>query len=211
MSSLLTEIQETIIQGKGPVIKELTAKALDEGNTADEILQTAMIPGMTEVGRRMKVGENFIPEVLISARTMQMALEVLKPHLKNTDRKNVGTVVLGTVAGDLHDIGKNLVAMMFEGAGYKVIDLGYDVGADKFVTATKEHQANIVAMSALITTTMAYMEDVIEAFQEAGIRDKVKVLVGGAPVTPEFADKIKADGYAKDAASAVDVAAALYA
>jgi 5-methyltetrahydrofolate--homocysteine methyltransferase len=174
-------------------------------------LQNALMPGMDEVGRRMKDGEYYIPDVLISARTMQMALEVLKPKLVESGAVQAGTAVIGTVAGDLHDIGKNLVGMMLEGANLTVVDLGVDVSAGQFVAAAQEHAANFIGMSALLTTTMVAMKDTVDAFQEAGIRNQVKIVVGGAPVTQAYADEVGADGYAPDAGSAVIVARELLA
>jgi 5-methyltetrahydrofolate--homocysteine methyltransferase len=156
------------------------------------------------VGEKFKNGEYFVPEVLVAARAMKAAMELLRPLLAASDVEPIGTVVIGTVRGDLHDIGKNLVAMMLEGAGFRVVDLGVDVPAEKFIEAAREHNAEIVGMSALLTTTMTYMPEVIKALEAEGIRNRVKVIVGGAPVTQEWADQIGADGYAPDAASAVD-------
>jgi 5-methyltetrahydrofolate--homocysteine methyltransferase len=161
---------------------------------------------MDEVGRCMGAGEYYIPDVLISARTMQMALDVLKPGLAESGAAQAGTAVIGTVAGDLHDIGKNLVGMMLEGANFDVVDLGVDVSPEQFVAAAQEHGANLIGMSALLTTTMVSMQDTVDAFDEAGIRDQVKILVGGAPVTQAYADEVGADGYAPDAGSAAVVA-----
>ena len=206
MSDLLTEIETKLVAGQGPVVKELTAKAVGQGFAAGEILEKALMPGMAEVGRRMKEGEYYIPEVLISARSMKMAMEALRPFLSQTPAQSSGTVILGTVKGDLHDIGKNMVGMMLEGAGFTVIDLGTDVSSQQFIAAVQEHKAELVGMSALITTTMVAMKDTIAAFQEEGLSDQVKIMVGGAPVTQAYANQIGADGYAPDAASAVDVA-----
>jgi 5-methyltetrahydrofolate--homocysteine methyltransferase len=211
MPEILTEIQENLIQGTGPRIKEQITRAMEEGHSASDVLQNALMPGMDEVGRRMKDGEYYIPDVLISARTMQMALEILKPQLVESGAVQAGTAVIGTVAGDLHDIGKNLVGMMLEGANLAVVDLGIDVSAEQFVAAAQEHEANFIGMSALLTTTMVAMKDTVEAFQEAGIRNQVKIVVGGAPVTQAYADEVGADGYAPDAGSAVIVARELLA
>jgi 5-methyltetrahydrofolate--homocysteine methyltransferase len=205
MSSILAEIRENLILGAGPQIKELTIRAIDEGCSASDLLQNALMPGMDEVGLRMKEGEYYIPDVLISARTMQMALDLLKPLLAESEAAPAGTALIGTVAGDLHDIGKNLVGMMLQGANLSVVDLGTDVSAEQFVAAAQEHKADIIGLSALLTTTMVGMKDTVDAFQEAGIRDQVKILVGGAPVTQAYADEIGADGYAPDAGSAVVV------
>jgi 5-methyltetrahydrofolate--homocysteine methyltransferase len=164
---------------------------------------------MAEVGKRFEEGEFYVPEMLIAARAMQSGLALLKPHLQQTDLQSSGKVVIGTVKGDLHDIGKNLVAMMLEGAGFEIIDLGTDVSPDKFVAAAREHQADFVAMSALLTTTMPNMKVTIDALQAAGIRQQVKVLIGGAPVTENFVRQVGADGYAPDASRAVAVAKSL--
>jgi len=206
MPGILTEIQEDLIQGTGPQIRELTTRAIEEGYSASDVLRKALMPGMEEVGRRMKDGEYYIPDVLISARTMQMALEILKPQLVESGAVQAGTAVIGSVAGDLHDIGKNLVGMMLEGANFEVVDLGTDVSAEQFVAAAQEHEANLIGISALLTTTMVAMKDTIDAFQEAGIRSQVKILVGGAPVTGAYAGEVGADGYAPDAGSAAVVA-----
>ena len=206
MPDILSEIQENLILGTGPQIKDLSTRAMEEGYSASDVLQKALMPGMEEVGRRMKDGEYYIPDVLISARTMQMALDILKPLLAESGAVQAGTAVIGTVAGDLHDIGKNLVGMMLEGANFAVVDLGTDVSAEQFVAAVKEHEASLVGMSALLTTTMMGMRDTVEAFQEVGLRGKVKILVGGAPVTQAYADEIGADAYAPDAGSAAVVA-----
>ena len=206
MPGILTEIQEDLIQGTGPQIRELTTRAIEEGYSASDVLRKALMPGMEEVGRRMKDGEYYIPDVLISARTMQMALEILKPQLVESGAVQAGTAVIGSVAGDMHDIGKNLVGMMLEGANFEVVDLGTDVSAEQFVAAAQEHEANLIGISALLTTTMVAMKDTIDAFQEAGIRSQVKILVGGAPVTGAYAGEVGADGYAPDAGSAAVVA-----
>ncbi len=206
MADILAEIQQTLIEGAGPPIKGMTTQALEGGHTAGDILQNALMPGMDEVGRRMKEGEYYIPDVLIAARTMQMALNVLKPLLAEAGAVPAGTAVIGTVAGDLHDIGKNLVGMMLQGANFDVVDLGTDVSAGQFVEAVQQHGANLVGMSALLTTTMVEMKDTVDAFQEAGLRGQVKIMVGGAPVTQAYADAIGADGYAPDSGSAAEVA-----
>ncbi len=200
------EIADALKAGNAPKVKELVQKALDEGVEPADIVNEALIVGMSEIGVLFKNNEVYVPEVLIAARAMHAGLGILKPLLAEKDVKPVGKVVIGTVKGDLHDIGKNLVAMMLEGAGFEVIDVGIDVGADKFVETIKETEAEIVAMSALLTTTMPAMKDTIEAVKAAGLRDQVKIMVGGAPVTQSFADEIGADGYAGDAASAADLA-----
>lgn len=203
------ELSNAVIAGNEAKAKELTQKAIDEGVEAIDIINEGLIPGMTVVGTRFKAGEMFVPEVLMSARAMQGGMELVKPLIADTDMPSAGTVVLGTVKGDLHDIGKNLVGMMMESAGFKVINMGVDVSAEKFVEAVKEHKPQVVALSALLTTTMLAMKDVIELLKEEGLRDDVKVLVGGAPVSQDFADEIGADGYAPDAASATDLVKSL--
>ena len=207
--SLLEEISELLQKGKANEVKELAQKGVDEGLSAKSILEEGLMPGMAVIGDKFKRNEVYVPEVLIAARAMNVGIEVLKPHMSEADASNKGTVVLGTVKGDLHDIGKNLVKIMLEGKGMNVIDLGIDVSPEKFVEAAKENSATIVACSALLTTTMTEMEKVVKALEEAGLRDKVSVLIGGAPVTQSFCDSIGADKYAPDAASAADEALAV--
>jgi corrinoid protein of di/trimethylamine methyltransferase len=205
--TLFEELQQAIINGKAPVAKELTEKMLKEGIRPPEIFPKAIVPAMDEVGRRMRDCEFFIPEVLIAARAARASTDILRPLLSADEAlRSAGTVVCCTVKGDLHDIGKNIVAMMLESAGFRIIDLGVDVTAEKIVEAVRQHQANIVALSALLTTTMVNMKAVIEALTAAGLRDKVKVLVGGAPLTDAWAHSIGADGYGKDAPAAVELA-----
>jgi len=177
---------------------------VDAGVTPKQILDEGLIAGMVVAGEKFKNGEYFVPEILVVARAMKAAMEILRPLLVATDVQPIGTIVIGTVRGDLHDIGKNLVAMMVEGAGFRVVDLGVDVTADRFIAAAKEHNAQIVGMSALLTTTMTYIPEAIKAFDAEGLRPKVKIIVGGAPVTQEWASQIGADAYAPDAATAVD-------
>jgi 5-methyltetrahydrofolate--homocysteine methyltransferase len=205
----LETIYEAVLNGNADAAKAETQAAVDAGISAADVLHKACIPAMTEVGRQFETGERFVPEMLISARAMQAALGILKPLLVEAEVQTVGKVVIGTVAGDLHDIGKNLVAMMLEGGGFEIVDLGADVPPDKFVNAVKEHQPDLVGMSALLTTTMASIGKTIQALIEAGVRDKVKVIIGGAPVTQDFADKVGADGFATDAGSASRVAKSL--
>ncbi|MBZ5671387.1 MAG: corrinoid protein, partial [Acidobacteriia bacterium] len=201
------ELQQAIIDGKAPVAKELTERMLKEGVRPAEFFPKAIIPAMDEVGRRMRECEFFIPEVLIAARAARGATDILRPLLVGDESvRSAGTVVCGTVKGDLHDIGKNIVAMMLESAGFRIVDLGVDVAPEKIIEAVRQHQANIVAMSALLTTTMVNMKAVIEALAAAGLRGKVKVLVGGAPVTDTWAHSIGVDGYGKDAPAAVELA-----
>jgi len=205
--SIFEELQQAIIDGKAPVAKELAERGLKEGIKPHEFFPKAIIPAMDEVGRRMRDCEFFIPEVLIAARAARGATDLLRPLLSGEEAiKPAGTVVIGTVKGDLHDIGKNIVAMMLESAGFRIVDLGVDVPPDKIVDAVKQHSANFVALSALLTTTMVNMKAIIEALAAAGLRDKVKVLVGGAPLTDAWAHSIGADGYGKDAPGAVELA-----
>ena len=201
----LSALAENLINGKAPEVKELTQKALDDDVAPGEILNGGLIKGMSVVGERFKNNEFYVPEVLIAARAMHAGMDILKPALAASGVKPIGTVLLGTVKGDLHDIGKNLVAMMLEGAGFEVVDLGIDVPPEKFVEAAKEG-GDVIAMSALLTTTMTAMKTTMEALEEAGVKDKIKTLIGGAPVTQNYADEIGADGYARDAASAADKA-----
>ena len=192
-----------------PKVIELVRNALDEGVAAKEILNQGLIAGMDIVGEKMENEDMFIPEVLMAAKAMGSAIEILKPLLAEEDIRAMGKVIIGTVKGDLHDIGKNLVAMMVESAGFEVYDLGADILPDKFVEEIKEKDANILCMSALLTTTMPMMKNTIDALKESGLREQVKIMVGGAPVTKIFADEIGADGYAPDAGSAVKLAKAL--
>ncbi|MCD4700207.1 MAG: corrinoid protein [Phycisphaerae bacterium] len=200
----LQPIADALIKGDRNTVVELTQKAIDDGVGPADILQQGLIAGMNIIGVRFKNNEVYVPEVLIAARAMHGGLDVLEPHLKASGVKPIAIVVLGTVKGDLHDIGKNLVGMMLKGGGLKVVDIGIDVPAEKFVAAIQESGANVVAMSALLTTTMPQMPEIIKAIKEAGLN--VKTMVGGAPVTQSFADEIGADGYAPDAASAAEKA-----
>jgi 5-methyltetrahydrofolate--homocysteine methyltransferase len=211
MSEILEQVSTAVIEGDLDEITDLTEDALDDGLSAKEILDNGLMTGMDYVGAEFKAGNMFVPEVLRSAKTMQNAMDILKPLLAESGEKMVGKVVVGTVKGDLHDIGKNLVGMMCEGAGFEVEDIGKDVAPEAFVEAVKEFAPDIVGMSALLTTTMRAMEQAIKALEEAGLRDRVKVMVGGAPVTQAFADQIGADGYASNAASAADLAKQLVA
>jgi len=202
----LESLKDGVIKGKSADVERLTKEALNSGIKPQEILKNALIPAMGIVGNKMKNNEFFIPEVLIAAKAMKSSMVILKPLLADKDFGSEGKVLLGTVKGDLHDIGKNLVMMMFEGAGFKVVDLGTDVSPEKFVNAVKFENPDIVGMSALLTTTMPSIKKTLEALKEAGLRNKVKVLVGGAPITQEYANEVGADGYASDAPSAVDIA-----
>jgi 5-methyltetrahydrofolate--homocysteine methyltransferase len=205
--AVLEELREAIISGNRDKAKELTQQARDAGMEARTIVVDGIAKAMEVVGEKFRANEFFVPELLIAQRAMKASLTAMS----GVAIDHVGTVVIGTVKGDLHDIGKNLVAAMLEGAGFNVVDLGVDVAPDQFVKAGQENSANIVAMSALLTTTMGSMRDTIEALDKAGLRDKVRVMVGGAPVTQSYAEEIKADGYAPDAASAVEKAKGLLA
>jgi corrinoid protein of di/trimethylamine methyltransferase len=206
---LFEQLKTAVIEGNGDLINALTPALLAQGRSAREILDGGLLPAMEIVGARMKTGECFIPEVLLSARTMQAALDTLKPFLAEGDSGATGAVVIGTVEGDLHDIGKNLVAMMLQGAGFAVFNLGTGVTPQQFVAAVREHRPQLLGMSALLTTTVPKMKATLEALEAAGLRDQVKVMVGGAPVTQAFADEIGADGYGANAGGAVDTAKAL--
>jgi 5-methyltetrahydrofolate--homocysteine methyltransferase len=206
MSELLEKIAAGIIEGNLNEVPDLVQNALDEGMEPSKILENGLVVGMNEVGKRFKLGSMFVPEVLRSARTMHAGQELLRPLLAEAGADLGGKIVLGTVQGDLHDIGKNLVGMMCEGAGFEVIDLGFNLEPDKFIEAIKTHQPSIVGMSALLTTTMRAMGHTIKAMEEAGLREKVKVMVGGAPVDAEFAKRIGADGYGHNAASGAEMA-----
>jgi len=200
----LASIAEALQRGDAGKVEELIRLALEEELSPKEILENGLIKGMNIVGIKFKNNEIYVPEVLIAARAMYAGMNILRPKLVETGVKNIGKVAIGTVRGDLHDIGKNLVKMMLEGAGFEVVDLGVDVSANKFVAAVKEHQPDIVGMSALLTTTMVYMPEVIKSLEAAGLRDRVKVMIGGAPVTQNYAEQIGADGYSPDAASAAE-------
>lgn len=209
MSEDFKAIFKAILAGDANLSKESVQSALDLKIDPSQILNEGMIAAMAEVGERFEKGEYFVPEMLIAARAMHQGLTILKPHLHQSDLASKGKVVIGTVKGDLHDIGKNLVCMMMEGAGFELYDLGTDVTADKFIEAVREHDADVLAMSALLTTTMPQMKTVIEALADTGERDRVKVIIGGAPVTENYAQEIGADGYAADASRAVKVTKSL--
>jgi 5-methyltetrahydrofolate--homocysteine methyltransferase len=205
---MLRRIFEHILEGNASAATECVAQALADGMDPTAILNQAMIAAMDEVGRRFEAGELYVPEMLVAGRAMQSALGGLKPFLVQADLEPLGKVVIGTVQGDLHDIGKNLVTLMLQGAGFEVIDLGTDVAPAKFVQAVREHQPMLVAMSALLTTTMAGMSATVAALRDTGLRDRVRVMVGGAPVTRQYADQVGADMYEPDAASAARAARA---
>ncbi len=202
--SLLEEIAENVIKGNAPAVEELTKKAIDDGEDVGAILNEGLIGGMNVIGIRFKNNEVYVPEVLIAARAMKAGMVHLKPLLASSGIEPVGTYLIGTVQGDLHDIGKNLVAMMLEGAGFSVVDAGIDVKPEKFVELIKEHKPQIVGLSALLTTTMPGMQKTIKAIREAGL--DARVMIGGAPITQKYADEIEADAYAADAATAADKA-----
>ncbi len=200
---LLGQLYDDTLVGNGPAVIELTNQGLGMGLGPEELLYEALIPSLEEVGARFERGDFFVPEMLIAGKAMVGALNILRPLLAETGAESIGTIVMGTVKGDVHDIGKNLVNIMFEGAGFQVIDLGVQVAPEKFVEAVREHKPDIVGFSAFLTTTMPMFKANINALQKSGLRDEVIVMVGGAPVTQEYADVVGADGYAADASTAV--------
>lgn len=204
MDGALSSLKQAIVDGNHKQAVAYTNQLIESGAEPQSILNDGLIAGMSEVGELFKQGEYFVPEMLIAARAMKSSLEVLRPRLVDSGIQPIGTIVLGTVRGDLHDIGKNLTGMFLEGAGFKVVDLGVDVTAEKFIAAIKENSAELLGMSALLTTTMTYTADVIKALDTEGLRGKVKVIVGGAPITEEWAKQIGADAFALDAASGAD-------
>lgn len=202
---LLKEIAEKVEAGRQNEVKALVESGIERGIAVSDILNGGLVAGMNSIGIKFRENEVFVPEVLVAARAMKAGLEIIKPILLREKVRSKGTIVMGTVLGDLHDIGKNIVCYMLQGAGYDVVDIGIDAPADKFISAARESGARVIGLSSLLTTTMVYMKDVMDALREAGLGDEVKVMVGGAPVTQAFADDIGAHGYAPDAASAVDV------
>jgi len=204
--SVLENLKENVIAGNESKVLEYTQKALDEGIDLEKILNDGFIPGMDVVGNKFQANEIYVPEMLISAKAMKAGMKILEPLLTEAGVEPIGKVVIGTVKGDLHDIGKNLVAMMLEGGGFEVIDAGVDITAQKFMDLVKENKPDILGLSALLTTTMMEMKNVIDAFKEEGLRDDIKIIVGGAPVSEDYAKDIDADGYSRDAASAVNLA-----
>lgn len=202
----IEELYQAVLSGNRDAAVKVTRQALDASVAPQSLIDDGMIPAMDEVGRRFEEEECFVPELLLSARAMKSALELIRPMLSETDASRKGCIVIGTVQGDLHDIGKNLVSAMLEGAGFEVVDLGSDVSPEKFVAAVEEKRADLVGLSALLTVTMPSMKSTIEALEAAGLRDRVKVMVGGAPLSTDYADEIKADGYADNATAAVRVA-----
>jgi 5-methyltetrahydrofolate--homocysteine methyltransferase len=209
MSDTLKQMAEKLYSGDADAAAALTQQALDEGLSPGQVLNDGLVAGMDRVGVDFRNGELFVPEVLIAARAMRAGMDVLRPLLVESDVEPAGKVVMGTIAGDLHDIGKNLVAMMLEGGGFEVIDVGTDTAPEKFIEVVQIKQPDLIGMSALLTTTMPAMKKTIDALVEAGVRANVKVMIGGAPVTQTYADEIGADGYAPDAASAVELARSL--
>jgi len=207
--SILNEISEFLQKGRSPKVKELVNQAIADGIDAEKILEEGLLSGMSVIGEKFKNNEVFVPEVLIAARAMNAGVEILKPYLKAADVKNKGVAVIGTVKGDLHDIGKNIVKMMLEGKGLEVVDLGVDVPAETFVQTAKEQGCQVICCSALLTTTMDVMAEVVKTAEAAGIRDQVKIMIGGAPINEEFCKAIGADCYTVDAASAADAAVEL--
>ena len=209
MAGILEEIASNLYNGEAEEVAQLVEQALSQGLKPNEILQGGLIAGMDDVGRDFKAGDLYVPEVLIAARAMHAGMGILRPLLAESEVPSAGKFLIGTVKGDLHDIGKNLVKMMLEGAGFETVDLGTDVDPKTFVEAVREHKPTLLGMSALLTTTMVQMRTTIEALEEAGVRQSVKIMVGGAPVTDAYAKQIGADAFAPDAASAVDVARSL--
>lgn len=209
MADHIERISQAILNGDQDEAAEVAQAALRDGADAGALLNQGLIPAMDEVGRLFEAGEYFVPEMLIAARAMQAALDILRPQLVEADVQPLGTMVVGTVQGDLHDIGKNLVAMMVEGAGFEIVDLGTDVAPEAFVEAVRENNATLVGLSALLTTTLPNMQNTINAIEEAGLRDRVKIMIGGAPTTPEYAQQIGADGHAADASRAAALAKTL--
>jgi 5-methyltetrahydrofolate--homocysteine methyltransferase len=209
--AILEDIANGVEKGDEASVGELTEKAIAEGILISDILDNGLIAGMNVVGEKFKNNEVFIPEVLVSARAMKAGMGKVQPLLTEANIESKGKIVIGTVRGDLHDIGKNIVGMLLEGAGYQVIDLGADVSVEQFMDVVKKEGANIIGMSALLTTTMIYMRKVVQAVEDADLKGKVKVIIGGAPITQSYADEIKADGYAPNAANAVDLVKSLLA
>jgi 5-methyltetrahydrofolate--homocysteine methyltransferase len=207
--TIFEKTADEVQKGNSETVEELVKEALSEGFPAERILNEGLVEGMNIVSEKFKNNECFIPEVLVSAKAMTVGLEILKPRLAETNVKSRGKVVIGTIQGDLHDIGKNIVAMLLQGAGFEVVDLGADVPIEKFVESAKNEKADIVGISALLITTMVNMKAVIEGLKDAGLRGNVKVIIGGAPVTQDYANRIEADGYSPDAASGVDIAKSL--
>ena len=211
MTDVLETIKELVVSGKFKDIEEEVQKAVDSGTDLNSLINDALISAMDIVGKRFADGDIYVPEMLVSAKTMKMGLDIIKPLLQSGEAEDRGTIVMGTVKGDLHDIGKNLVTMMMEGAGFKIIDLGVDVKIEDLIDTLKKEEPDILGLSALLTTTMPEMQNVIQALEEAGLRNQIKVIVGGAPIDQKFADQIGADGFGADAVEAVQLARELVA
>lgn len=203
--AILEDLAAEVIKGDAGVVKNLTEEALSQNISAENILNSGLVSGMNLISERFKNNEIFIPEVLVSARAMKAGMLIIRPLLAEANVESLGKVIIGTVGGDLHDIGKNIVAMLLEGAGFEVVDLGADVTKEKFLEFAEKENPDVLGMSALLTTTMVFMKDMVQSLEESGLKDKIKVIVGGAPITQSYADEIRADGYAPDAASAVDL------
>lgn len=203
--AILEDLAAEVIKGDAGVVKNLTEEALSQNISAEEVLNSGLVAGMNVIGERFKSNEIFIPEVLVAARAMKAGMQIIRPLLAEANVEPLGKIIIGTVGGDLHDIGKNIVAMLLEGAGFEVLDLGADVTKEKFLEFAEKENPDVLGMSALLTTTMVFMKDMVQSLEESGLKDKIKVIVGGAPITQSYADEIRADGYAPDAASAVDL------
>ncbi len=203
--AILEDLAVEVRKGDADTAKNLTEEALSQNISAEEVLNSGLVAGMNVIGKQFKNNEIFIPEVLVAARAMKAGMQIIRPLLAEANVESLGKVIIGTVGGDLHDIGKNIVAMLLEGAGFEVVDLGADVTKEKFLEFAEKENPDVLGMSALLTTTMVFMKDMVSALEEAGLKDKMKIIIGGAPITQSYADEIRADGYAPDAASAVDL------
>lgn len=203
--AILEDLAAEVIKGDAEAAKNLTEEALSQNVSAENILNSGLVAGMNVIGEEFKNNEIFIPEVLVAARAMKAGMQIIRPLLAEANVESLGKVIIGTVGGDLHDIGKNIVAMLLEGAGFEVVDLGADVTKEKFLEFAEKEKPDVLGMSALLTTTMVFMKDMVQSLEESGLKDNIKVIVGGAPITQSYADEIRADGYAPDAASAVDL------
>lgn len=203
--TILEDLAAAVIKGEADTAKNLTEEALSQNISAEEVLNSGLVSGMNVISKQFKNNEIFIPEVLVAARAMKAGMQIIRPLLAEANVDPMGKVIIGTVGGDLHDIGKNIVAMLLEGAGFEVVDLGADVTKEKFLEFAEKENPDVLGMSALLTTTMVFMKDMVQSLEESGLKDKIKVIVGGAPITQSYADEIRADGYAPDAASAVDL------
>jgi 5-methyltetrahydrofolate--homocysteine methyltransferase len=203
--AILEDLAVEVRKGDADTAKNLTEEALSQNISAEEVLNSGLVAGMNVIGEQFKNNEIFIPEVLVAARAMKAGMQIIRPLLAEANVKSLGKIIIGTVGGDLHDIGKNIVAMLLEGAGFEVVDMGADVTKEKFLEFAEKENPDVLGMSALLTTTMVFMKDMVIALEEAGLKDKMKIIIGGAPITQSYADEIRADGYAPDAASAVDL------